>query len=196
MGFAFLFDPSTVEGHYGDWARDVLFRSRILQRSNECMKVRIGDLLYDQVPPDKIPPREIEYRLTSGNLCPGLLKRALDSALWKHCIYVIAVDGISAATALQLHAWLYTQEPYMGCYGFNLSGLQWYLFEFCLILRYRIVGDECWTDYDEEVLELQQLGCFANIRHVPVFDTDFVIPETEPTAYCSYEAVRLKLLGR
>ena len=177
-GYAFWFDPSTIPGHYGDWARDLVFRARVLQRSDESMRVHIGDLLYYRIPEDKIPPGEIESRLASSNIRPGLLKLPIDGALWKHRIYAMAVTGISEATALRLHERLQSEAPYMGCYGFDPSiGLHRWLFEFTLILRYRIAGDECWTDYDEEVREIMRLGCFSRVRHVPVFDTDFVDPD-------------------
>lgn len=180
MTFAFLFDPSTIQGHYGEWSRDLVFHSQVLQRWGQPVRVRVGDLLYYNLPEDKIPHEEILARLQSTNARPDRLREPLEAALWKHRIHVIYCETLGEIPASLLHTTLLNEPRYMGCYGVNLSvGLHRWLFEFNLLLQYRVHSLEIWTASDEELEAIDLLGCFERVRHVPLvaFGDDFVDPD-------------------
>lgn len=172
MSFAYWFDPTGVDGSYSDWARALVFESGILQGSGLPTHLRVGDLLYYDIPEDTFPHDSIAAKLEASNARPGLMREPIERALWKHRIYVVYSEDLSDVTALMLHGFLLEEPRYMGCYGVNPEvGL--HRGSFCrLSLQYRISGDECWSRHIDEILELEELACFQRVLHVPVLSQE------------------------
>jgi hypothetical protein len=163
MFVAFLFDPTpTGACDYGSYLRDRVFESGILQRARKTMLVRVGDVLFYNYG----SANEIATRLETTNAWPGKLKRPLTEELGAHRVYAHAIRGIGKDTAIVLHEHLLNEDFYIGAIGVNRrNGAHYVLFQQMLLFRHLLCGDSCWTDFEEEVDELQELG-FRDVRYV------------------------------
>lgn len=163
MFAALLFDPTSIgTSDYGAFMRDRVYETGILQSARKRMLVRIGDLLFYELP----RPDEVEARLQSTNALPGMLKRPLAEDLGKHRVYAHAIRGIDKRSLTAINSCLWKETFYMGAFGINSRiRLHSVLFNHMLLLRHLFSGTRCWTDDPDETDELRAVG-FTEVPYI------------------------------
>ena len=173
MKIAVLFnsDHPQYECMYGDYIRNQIFSSDILQLSNRHLKISLGDVL---IPHEE--EREMYIKICEAlyftNSYNKLLASKLRATYLTATVFAWVIENVNEDIAERLHCYLIEDEAYLGIHDLDFSFLGHLVFyRNDMIPKYRIKGRDCILTYsmgnvdeicDYETNRLRELG-FDNV---------------------------------